>query len=371
MIGMKDMMIRLQTSVYMGEAQIHTKDYKENDDISNVITNTQKIQNYLESNPIIKNYSPRVLANAMLSSSYESQIVRVVGVDFSKEKNISKLEKALILGEYPKSKDNETTIILGHKLAGKLKSELSDKVILTFSEANSSDVSQDMFRVSAIVQFNMRPLDDLFVFIDLKKAQRIFGLSPQDWHEVALKFKVREMATNPTNPTQKEITQLGAFYESWGELAKPLKSMIDMSQYSMAFVFALVFIFILFAILNTMFMSIFERSFEFGVIKALGTRKWQVKYLILSECFSLGVLGSLLGILLGTCICYYLQRYGISYSGSEFSGVSLTEPIKPVFRLEQFTLIPLSVIGITILSGIYPAFYTAKIKASDAMRKSL
>lgn len=370
-IGMEEMMIRLQTSTFMGEAQIHPENYKEDDDIENTLKNTKKLQEYLDSEPLLKAYSPRVLTNGMLSSSYESQIVRLVGVDFSKEKNVSKLKKALIEGNYPKEETEKRALILGYKLAKKLRSRLHERLILTFSKKGSSDVSQEMFKLSGVTRFNMRPFDDLFIFIDLKKAQDLFGLEEGEWHEVAMNFKNLETALDPKSPLKENISKLGPLYENWGELAKPLKSMLDMTQYSMAFIYSLVFIFVLFAILNTMFMSVFERSFEFGVMKGLGTKSWQVAYLVLSECFSLALLGCFMGLILGSLLLYYLNINGISYTGSEFNGISLSEPIKPILRIRQFTNIPLSVIAITVLSGLYPAIYTARMSIANAMKKSL
>lgn len=371
MVSMRTLMIKLQTSTYMGEAQIHPSNYKENDDLGNTLKSPEALETYLKQEPLIQAYSPRVLANGMLSSSYESQIVRVVGVDFDLEKNVSKIKSSIVQGEYPEGKETERTLILGHSLAKKLRSELGERVILTYSQEGSSDVSQEMFRLSGVVQFNMRPYDDLFIFIDSKKAREMFGLGLHDSHEISLYFANRDVVGKLDEPVRQKIGKLGSLYENWGELAKALKSMLEMTQFSMAFIYSLVFIFILFAILNTMFMSIFERSFEFGVMKALGTKGWQVAYMILCECFSLGVLGAFFGCLMGLVLIFYLNLNGISYAGSEFNGISLSEPLKPAIRLYQFTGIPLSIIGITILSGIYPAFHAARMSVASSMRKSL
>ena len=371
MISMKEMMIRLQTSTYMGEGQIHPSNYKEDDDISNTLKKTKALEIALQNDPLVKAYSPRIIASGMLSSSYESQIVRVVGVDFSKEKDLSKLKSSLVEGNYPTEENKHTAFIMGFKLAQKLSSQVGEKIILTFSEQSSSNVSQEMFRLSGITRFNMRPYDDFFVFVDKTKASKIFGLLESDAHEFAIRFTDSKIPGQLDRDLKDKVSNLGSLYESWGELAHALKSMLDMTQYSMAFIYTLVFIFILFAILNTMFMSIFERSFEFGILKALGTKGWQVAYLILSECFSIGFLGAILGCLLGFALMTYLNTYGISYSGSEFNGISLSEPIRPVLRWQQFTFIPLSIVGITMLSGLYPAIYTARMKISNAMHKSL
>lgn len=370
-LATKEMMVRLQTSTYVGEAQIHPLDYKEDDDVANTLENTKALEEILKKDSAIKAYSPRILASGMIKSSYESQIVRIVGVDFSREKDVSKLKKNIVEGSYPSKEEESSAFIVGFKLAEKLKIKLGERLILTFSEQGSSDITQEMLKLSGVVHFNMRPFDDLFVFLDINKARKMFALSDSSSHEIAINFKDITRSTSPENPLREQISKAEAFYESWGDLAPSLKSMLDMTQYSLGVIYSLVFIFILFAILNTMFMSIFERSFEFGVIKALGTKGPQVAYMVLSECFSIGLLGCLLGMFLGAVFGFYLQIFGISYSGAEFNGISFSEPLRPIFRLEQYTLIPLMVLLLTTISGIYPAIYTARMGISESMRKSL
>ena len=62
---------------------------------------------------------------------------------------------------------------------------------------------------------------------------------------------------------------------------------------------------------------------------------------------------------------------GISFSGIEYAGTTLNEPIRTVLTTEQFILFPIFVLLLTILAGIYPAIHAARLVPTEAMRKSL
>ncbi len=60
--------------------------------------------------------------------------------------------------------------------------------------------------------------------------------------------------------------------------------------------------------------------------------------------------------------------YGIDYAGIEFAGVTLRELIYPVLRVEQFVLFPVCVFLFTLVAGVYPAVYAARLNPAEAMK---
>ena len=123
-------------------------------------------------------------------------------------------------------------------------------------------------------------------------------------------------------------------------------------------------------IINTLFMSLYERMFEFGVLRALGTRPFSMGRLIVFEAGGLAVISIVLGLIIGFFVTYLVAQIGIDYIGIEYEGVTFTELLYPVLELRQFIIYPVLVFFFTMLVGLYPAFYAGRLNPVDAMRRS-
>jgi ABC-type antimicrobial peptide transport system permease subunit len=117
-------------------------------------------------------------------------------------------------------------------------------------------------------------------------------------------------------------------------------------------------------------MSLHERMFEFGVMRAVGTSPFAIGRLILFEAGALAVVSILLGIVLGYAVTAITASTGIDYSGIEFAGVTFRKLLYPEMRLEQFVRFPIWVFIFTTIVGLYPAVYAARMKPADALRRS-
>jgi len=105
-----------------------------------------------------------------------------------------------------------------------------------------------------------------------------------------------------------------------------------------------------FGIMNTMLMSVLERTREIGIMKAIGATKRKIMMVFLVETATLGLIGGVIGILFGSIV--YL---GIGYAAANFLGVQLAMSISP-------SLIILSLLFsmfVGIASGLYPAWRAA------------
>ena len=119
-------------------------------------------------------------------------------------------------------------------------------------------------------------------------------------------------------------------------------------------------------------MSLFERKFELGVMKAIGTKPSQLFQIVFFETVLLGVLGTILGAFLASIIIFFLRVEGISFfQGVEYSGVNLNQAIFPQFRWYQFTILPCASIFISFLASLYPSFLASKINIKEAFSKNL
>lgn len=110
-------------------------------------------------------------------------------------------------------------------------------------------------------------------------------------------------------------------------------------------------------VLNTMLMTVFERTSEIGVLRALGWRRRRVMAMILGEALCLGVLGALLGM--GLAIIG-MRLILLAPTARGFIDPSIPAPVLGMGLLVGFAL--------SILGGVYPAIRAAALDPSEALR---
>ena len=207
-------------------------------------------------------------------------------------------------------------------------------------------------------------------FVRLEKAQQMLGIG-NDVHEIAINFTDPQFSQDEDLPFWKKYSQYGNNAEGWTDILPQLKGALEISTFSTYIVGLILFGVVALGIINTLFMSLHERMFEFGVLRAVGTRPFGIARLIIFEAGALAVLSIGIGIILGFLITFLTSKVGIDYMGIEFAGITFRELLYPVLKLKQFIFYPFWVFVFTEIAGIYPAVYAAKIVPADAMRKSM
>jgi len=226
-----------------------------------------------------------------------------------------------------------------------------------------------MFRVGGIFRFGIREMDKGMAFIDLKKSQQLLGIDDRV-HEIAFVFNDIKLSSNREHPIWKKYSTDGNETVSWTTFISELSSALDMMDFSLYILAVILFGVVAAGIVNTLFMSLYERMFEFGVLKAVGTRPIQMAKLVIFEAAALSIVSIVIGSTIGGIITMILTKTGIDYSGTEFLSVTM-DVIYPVIDIKQFTLYPVMLLIFTVVIGLYPALHAAKITPSKAMKKGL
>ena len=368
-IGMERNMIHSATSSFLGEGQIHGERFRKTQEVEKTINRLDWVVSNLNQETIVKHFTLRVMSFAMISSASNMSAISLVGVVPSTERHLSQIDEALKEGSYFEEGAGRN-IIIGSKLAEILEVGLDDRIVITVAQAETGDLSQEMFRVSGIYHFNVRDMDRGMAFVRLEKAQQMLGIG-DDVHEIAINFTDPQFGQDENLPFWKKYSQYGNNAEGWTDVLPQLKGALEISTFSTYIVGLILFGVVALGIINTLFMSLHERMFEFGVLRAVGTRPFGIARLIIFEAGALAVLSIGIGIMLGFLITYLTSKVGIDYKGIEFAGITFRELLYPVLKLKQFIFYPFWVFVFTEIAGIYPAVYAARIVPADAMRKSL
>ncbi|MBC7863617.1 MAG: ABC transporter permease, partial [Bacteroidia bacterium] len=117
-------------------------------------------------------------------------------------------------------------------------------------------------------------------------------------------------------------------------------------------------------IINTMLMSILERTREIGIMKAIGGTELQIRFIFFFEAATIGFFGALGGIGLG----WLITRVANFFVNAQVTG-SGNDPVN-LFYFPTWLLIGaiLFSIGISLIAGLYPAVRASRIDPVEALR---
>ncbi|MDH3890163.1 MAG: ABC transporter permease [candidate division Zixibacteria bacterium] len=366
-LGMEENMLHSATASFMGEGQIHGEGFRSSFEMESCVIDAASVMTNLSEEPIVARFTPRLLSYAMISSPANVTGVSMVGIDPNTEPGLSQIDEAVVEGTYL-TPDGRRELVIGDKLAELMEVSLGDRVVLTTSQAHGGDLAQEMFRVTGIFHFNIDAMDRAMVFTRLNVAQRMLNLEG-DIHEIALKF-VDGSGGADLDSFWEKYSKNGNEAVGWATLLPQLKMVFEFSDFSILLVGIILFSVVALGIVNTLFMSLYERMFEFGVMRAVGTRPFVMGRLVVFEAGALAAVSCLLGTILGWVVTYAFAQTGIDYTGIEYAGVTFRELLYPVIQLEQYIQYPIAVFIFTIIIGIYPAWYAARMNAARAMRRS-
>lgn len=369
MEGMVNIMIHSATSSLLGEAQVHGSDFRETQEVEKTIQQLDQVVAELKQESLVDKFTLRTLTMGMISSPANVNAVLLMGVEPETEKYLSKIDDAIKQGDFFTG-NSPRDIVIGSKLAETLEISLGDRVVVTVAQAKTGDLSQEMFRISGIYHFDIKEMDTGMAFVRLNVAQRMLGIG-SGVHQIAVKFKDTQIALKADSPFWEKYSRFDNEAVPWTTVLPQMKAVLSMLDISLVFMAVILGVVVIFGIINTLFMSLYERMFEFAVMRAVGTRPSGLRKLIILEAGALAVISIILGIALGMILTGILSYTGIDYRGIEFAGATIHELIYPVASPGHYIGFSIGVFIFTIIVGLYPAWAAGRLRIADALRKSL
>lgn len=367
MQGMVTHMILSTTNPWMGDAQIHRNGFLDTRSIDLTVENPDSILFMLSQDSTVSSATARILSPASATSTTEMKPVSLIGVDCNTDPSVTMLEAAVDTGYYLSG--DSTELVIGYKLANDMNAELGDVIVITAAQAEGG-LASSMFFVSGICRFGSDDLDRYSAFINLSTAGGLLGIHG-DIHEIAVKFTDSDMGSDSTLTFWNKFSVFGNSVLGWPELAPQVKSMLNMSNIGMTITAIILFALVVFGIVNSLFMSIYERMYEFGVMKAVGTGSCIIGEMVIIEAFWIAVISMIIGSAIGLLTVWITSKTGIDFGEFEVSGVMFNKPIYPILALNRVWIYPLFTLILTTAAGIYPGIHAGRLNPAEAMRKSL
>jgi putative ABC transport system permease protein len=366
--GFHEQMVDNSVRAEIGHIQIHRAGYRDDPELNKTLPDPEEITQAIRSLPDVRGYSLRVLGGGLASTADNSSGVEILGIDPAQERTVTSIQNAIVQGKYL-ADGMQRPILLGDRLASRLKVSLGDKVVLMVQAADGSMGAQ-LFRVAGVFRSGSPEMDEGVVFLLRSDAQNLFVLGDRVTEAALLLGSSRQVSTALAT-LKKDLSGAPVEILPWWQVAPFLQQFIQIDDAFFYIIVLIFFIVISIGILNTIMMSIFERVREFGVMMALGTKPRQIVKLVVEEAFALGLVGVVIGSLLGSAFTLYYAKNGINLSSFSAGAAALGITSSRVFsELTAANLIysNLAVLVVVVLVALYPAAYAARLQPVEAIR---
>jgi len=244
---------------------------------------------------------------------------------------------------------------------------IKNKVQITLSDISGNPV-QGTFRVGGIYKTTNGGFDQAAVFVNSIELEDLYGGSTVLVHEIAVLLNDIENVDS----VKEKLTGIstGNTISTWKELAPDAAMMNDyMIMYYFLFIGIVLFA-LAFGIINTMMMTILERTKELGMLMAIGMNRRRVFSMIMLETIFLTMVGAVAGMLSGWLIVEALGKSGIHFSswGEGFEAIGFAARVYPVITPSFFLIIIVMVVFTAVVSSVWPARKALKLIPVEALR---
>ena len=344
--------------------QIHHPEYQKEYDSKFYLGEPDKLNSVLESDKSIESYAFRTLLNGMVSSPIKSNGVRIIGVNKNQEKELTSIYSGLVKGTYFESK-RRNPILIGEALAEKLKVKLQSKVVLTFQDIENTIIS-GAFRVCGIYKTQYSKYDQGTVFIENKDLHRL--LKSENFHQVALLCNSIDQVDSTYNSLKTNLPEYEV--KDWKSIAPELAYADKIMESWLFLIMIIIMLALIFGIINTMLMAVFERRKELGMLMAIGMNRSKIFLLILIETLFLSLIGAPTGLVLGALTIKITSETGINlaFISKGLENVGLSSVIYPQIESYFYLFITVMVFLFTLIAAIYPSRKALMLKPTEAIR---
>lgn len=365
--GAYTQMIDISLRVFPGHAQVQAVGYQEQPRIYKTIDNATSLAARLRKSGHYKAVSVRAQGFALMSSADRSYGASVVGVQPETESTVSLIPGMVTEGRFLTS-NSALEAVIGSALARNLKVKPGDELTLLGS-AKDGAVAATILTVVGIFRSGSNEFDRFFVEIPLGTFQSTFNMG-KSAHNITIIGDNPKQQSELLEQLRKDINRDDLALLGWDQLMPGLKEGIQLDRVSGYIFYIILLVIIIFSIFNTFLMSILERTREFGLMLALGTRPYRITSIVVLESFFLTLIGLSIGTVAGIAVTYYLATIGgIPYPAeiAEQFNIPLNR-MPPEITLATIFSGPLIIFLSTNLIAWIPLLRIRKLEPVEAMR---
>lgn len=254
-------------------------------------------------------------------------------------------------------------IVIGQGVAKSMGLKIGDPVTLVITLSQGAVNTLD-FELVGVFQSFSKEFDARAVRIPLDAAKKL--MDTPSAHLVVGMLAHTENTTATVDALKKQFSKEGYEITSWSELSDFYGKTVELYDRQFGVLRLIILIMVLLSVVNSVNMTLFERTREFGTMRAVGDRSSYIFKLIMTESFFLGLFGAMIGMVFGCLAAIAISAIGIPMPPPPNANLGYIATI----RLVPGSILIAGLIGFTatVSATIMPARRAAELDIVDALR---
>jgi lipoprotein-releasing system permease protein len=328
----------------------------------------------LKTIPHVKEGTPIIERQAMVTANGQASGIIVRGID---QKD---LEKRTVVADHILSGSlaafSGASILLGRRLADNLKVEVGDFVNLIIPQGNRTPFGvmprSKTYQVSGIFDAGMSEYNKGFGFIPLPSAQTFFNMGPTV-NSIEVFFDSPEDADTKTQYIQEAFQDTPLRIVDWQQNNSSFFEAVMVERNVMFIILTLIIIVAAFNIISCLIILVRTKTRDIAILRTMGATKASIIKIFFIVGSSIGVLGTIGGVVLGLLFTYNIDtiRQGLQ----SLLGMQLFSPeiyflskLPAIVEPKEVMIVVLMALFWTFLATLIPAWKAADLDPIQGLR---
>lgn len=358
--------IESATAFFAGHLQIQREAYIERSRFEHTIAEATPLVRALEARADVLSVAPRVEAFALASADERSFGAQLLGVDLERERRTVRFLNRMAEGRVAEQPDE---VVIGSALARNLSVGVGGEVVV-LGAGKAGGVAAMAATVSGIFSTGIIDFDRSLMVAPIAAVQEAFGLG-DEVHTLALRIADVGDSGAVAEALGAELPP-GAVARSWQAVLPELSQAIEVDAMGGVLMYAIIMMVVTFSVVNTFIMTIFERTQEFGMLRAIGMRPGAIMGMVQLEALCIWLLGIGLAVAVASPAIAWLSVNGLylGEAASAFAEQNLFLPDRIHAKVNATVLLtaPLVMLAGVQVAAFIPSLRIRRLRAVIALR---
>jgi len=357
--------INMFTRNRTGHIQIHHKGYLDRPSLYKTIDNYQPVGRSIDTIEHVESWAPRIYASGLASVGDRSSGARLIGIDPTRENRTTSFDKQVDSGR-GLSPQPAHEALLGEGLARTLKAGPGDEVVIVSQGADGS-IANDLYKVVGLVSTGDAMEDRTALYLHLAEAEDLLVLENRV-HEIAIVLDDIDQVDNVVAAIDSTIHRPELRTVPWPVFAKSFYSAMQADRRGTWVSLFIIMLVVSVGVLNTVLMTVLERTREYGVLRAVGTAPSELFRMVMIEVMIMATVSVVLGCGIAYAANYALSTHGIPLPTPITYGGMIWDRMYTIINAHSYYIPALCVFVSAAVTAVMPASRAAHVAPAKAMR---